>query len=85
MPQTGIALSYYQEMVSWQISWNWNLWRSRIKTESEEKELKYEFTKIEELEMFYEAAGFVGVYEKELSKMNELQIEKLYKETFSHE
>ena len=42
-------------------------------------------TKIEELEMFYEAAGFVGVYEKELSKMNELQIEKLYKETFSHE
>lgn len=43
------------------------------------------FTKIEELEIFYEAAGFAGVYEKELSRMNEEQIEKLYKETFSHE
>lgn len=42
-------------------------------------------TKIEELEMFYEAAGFAGVYEKELSQMTAEQIDKLYKETFPHE
>jgi len=47
--------------------------------------VNYGFTKIEELEMFYEAAGFADVYEKELSKMNNEQIDKLYKETFSHE
>ena len=43
------------------------------------------FTKIEELEMFYEAAGFADVYEIELSKMTDEQIDKLYKETFAHE
>ena len=47
--------------------------------------MNYEFTKIEKLEMFYEAAGFTGVYEKELSQMTDEQIEKLYKETFPHE
>lgn len=47
--------------------------------------MRNEFTKLEELEMFSEAAGFDGVYEKELANLSEAQIDKLYEETFKHD
>ncbi|NRY63810.1 hypothetical protein [Clostridium beijerinckii] len=39
-------------------------------------------TMIEELEMYYEAAGFEGIYERELKHKTEDEIRELYNVTF---
>lgn len=48
---------------------------------NEMKNMSYD-EMIEELEQYYEAAGFDGYYEKELKDKPESEIRKMYQETF---